>query len=108
MRMSQPRTGVRPLRAGIAVAATAAAVVAGTSIPAWAAVTGVLDTTTGPIGGGVSVKLTTTGDAMDPATLTAAKARFAASCDSTFGTTSTTKLEVPVSLDATSKDDATA
>jgi hypothetical protein len=37
MRKSQSTTGFRPLRAGIAVAATAAAVVAGTSTPAFAA-----------------------------------------------------------------------
>jgi hypothetical protein len=105
MRMSEPRNGRRSLWAGIAVAATAAAVTAGTAVPAWAAATGTIDVTTGPIGGGVAVTLTTTGDALDFAT---AKARFATSCAGTFGTTSSSNPEATVALDATTKDDATA
>ena len=104
MRKSEPRTGRRSLRAGIAVAATAAAVMAGTTLPAWAAVNGTLSTNTGPVGGGTSVTLSTTAGF---AGMTTAKARFAASCPTTFGTTSPTNLDATVTL-AGNTNDATA
>lgn len=92
MRKFQPRTGSRPLRAGVAVVATAAAVVAGTALPVLAAATGTLDIKTAPIGGGNTIKFTSAGALTG---VTAAAARYVAStasCELTFGTTSTTKL----------------
>jgi hypothetical protein len=94
MRKSQTRTGNRPLRAGIATAATAVLVVAGAASPAFAvAVDGTLDVTTAPIGGGIQTTLTATG-AFTGVT-TNIGGRFVAStanCTATYGTTSTSIL----------------
>lgn len=64
MRKSRTRTGIRPLRAGVAVAATAAAVVAGTANPAFAALFTV-NTTQVAVGGGTVVYFQGTGTALN-------------------------------------------
>ncbi|MEU8238589.1 IPT/TIG domain-containing protein [Actinoplanes missouriensis] len=102
MRKSQPRTGFRPVRAGVAVAATAAAVVvAGTAAPAYAA-TGTMTPNVGPIGGGIDVTVTSVGAF---ATLNGeAKGRFVAStanCGTTFTTTTTGIATVAIQDDDT-------
>ncbi|SNY65738.1 hypothetical protein [Paractinoplanes atraurantiacus] len=111
MRKSHPITGNRPLRAGIATAATAALAVAGIASPAYAvAVDGTLSTAAAPLGGGVNVTLTATG--AFPANLVAATVggRFIAStatCDQTYGTTSSAKPAAAVVIPGSQIDDAT-
>jgi hypothetical protein len=95
MRKSASRTGSRPFRAGAAVVATAAAVVAGTAAPAYA-VAGTIDPDVGPIGGGSTTIMTSVGAFTS---ITAASGRFVANsgtCPTTFGTTSSTNLAATV------------
>lgn len=95
MRKSASRTGSRPFRAGVAVVATAAAVVAGTAAPAYA-VAGTIDPDVGPIGGGSTTIMTSVGAFTS---ITAASGRFVANsgtCPTTFGTTSSTNLAAAV------------
>jgi hypothetical protein len=103
MRKSESRSGIRPVRAGIAVAATAVAVIAGTTVPAFAATPGTIDVTTGQLGGGDTTALTATG-AFEDMTVASARVTTAASCPTTFGSTSGTNPAATVSLD----DDDTA
>ena len=59
MRKSEPRTGSRALRTGIAVAATAAVVVAGTATPAFAVVPALTQSVySGPASGAITVSAT--------------------------------------------------
>jgi hypothetical protein len=95
MRKSASRTGSRPIRAGVAVMATAAAVVAGTAAPAYA-VAGTIDPDVGPIGGGSTTVMTSVGAFTS---IVAASGRFVANsgtCPTTFGTTSTSNLAATV------------
>ncbi|XVU23492.1 hypothetical protein ACQPZJ_40550 [Actinoplanes sp. CA-054009] len=99
MRKSHSQTGNRPLRAGIATAATAALVVAGTASPALAvAVDGTLSANVAPLGGGVSVTLTATGAFSG---ITAASGRFSATtCPAQFGSTSTSNPAITTTIPA--------
>jgi hypothetical protein len=95
MRTSQPTSGFRPLRAGVAVAATTAAVLAGLTAPAFAANTPVLlNPNTGPVGGGTTVTLTGTGafPAASASVLAARTVTGTANCAATYGTTGTTAV----------------
>ncbi|GAA2638301.1 IPT/TIG domain-containing protein [Paractinoplanes durhamensis] len=94
MRTSQP-SGFRPLRAGVAVAATTAAVLAGLSAPAFAANTAVTATpNTAPIGGGNTVALFGTGafPALTATVLASRTVASTATCAGTYGTTGTTAV----------------
>ncbi|GAA0510635.1 hypothetical protein Ade02nite_46010 [Paractinoplanes deccanensis] len=101
MRKSQPKTGNRPLRAGIATAATAALVVAGAAGPAYAvAVDGTLSTNAAPLGGGVTVTLTATGafTGLVPGTVGGRFIAGSATCDLLYGTTTTAKPAATVTI----------
>jgi IPT/TIG domain-containing protein len=102
MRTSQPTSGFRPLRAGVAVAVTTAAVLSGLATPAFAANTAVVATpNTGPVGGGNTVALAGTGafPSASAAVLAARTVSSSASCPTTYGTSGTTAAATRVDDD---------
>jgi IPT/TIG domain-containing protein len=106
MRNSRTRTCIRPWRAGVAVVATTAAVVAGLASPAFAAVDISLDVNTGPVGGGNTVVATGTGLLTG---VTAPGARFVPGATTACPATYSTALTGSLSATATKGgDDNTA
>ncbi len=94
MRKSEPSTGSRLVRAGIATAATAALVVAGTAMPAFAAsVPVILSSTAGPTAGGntITAASTTTQAFLSPSTVVNATFSIPA-CPTTWNSTASTAV----------------
>lgn len=112
MRKSRNKSGFRPLRAGVAVGATAAAVIAGTAIPAYAG-TYVLSTSqVAAVTGGTVVHFTGTSTAFDaPASTTDLAVRFitptTATCPTTYSGTSATTGATTVSAGLATAGSAT-
>jgi hypothetical protein len=107
MRKSEARTGPRLIRAGIATAAAAAVVVAGTGTPAFADDKAFAFTpTTAPIGAATELTTSTVTGLMSGISSPGARVvASTATCATTYGTTSATNLAVPA--DDSSADVAT-
>ena len=98
MRKSHSGTRSRLLRAGIATTATAALVVGAAAVPAYAAdVAFGISPSSGQIGGGTVITATGTGVLTSITTPGARVVASTATCDATYGLTSTTKVAVTVS-----------
>lgn len=116
MRKSRTKTGCRPLRAGIAVGATVAAVVAGTALPAYAGTFTTSTTQVAAVTGGTTLYLTGTGTAFDSpvvslTTYSDLAVRFitpsTATCPTTYAGTSATSGAAVVSAGLATAGSAT-
>jgi hypothetical protein len=105
MRKSQPRTGTRLVRAGLATAAAGAVVVAGAPTPASAAnMAFTISPTSGPLGANTVITVSATGLLTGVTTPTARFVLNATVCPTTLGATSTTNLAAAAAAKTT--DDA--
>ena len=105
MRKSEPRTGSRALRTGIAVAATAAVVVAGTATPAFAVVPALTQSVySGPASGAITVSAT---NFLSGVTTPAAFFTVATTCVDPYAT-STVAASLTTTATIAKVDDSTA